>query len=329
MRIVRGVRHLLLVTLLLGCRCPKDTAPTDAAQFTNDPRVIVSGQDHPWNVSVDATHVYWTTQGDEAHPGSVFRVRKGTSTAEPIALYLPRPHGLALFANGVSWTEASATGRGIGSRIGDLSSATPDISYAKRTGTHEPWSLVVHNGIAYWTDPTSREVAAARIGPLGVDGADIRVLVKSTDRPYALAVDATGIYFTDVQRGAVIQAPLAGGAPKDLVADSAQPLAIVLDEQNVYWADAYLGLIGKIAKTGGDSYAQVAGDQKGAAAIAIDSERVYWTHLPTGSIRSAAKGGGEVRVHATGQKGPVALAVDATTIYWVNNGGDAVMAIEK
>jgi hypothetical protein len=102
---------------------------------------------------------------------------------------------------------------------------------------------------------------------------------------YALALDSSGVYWTDQgsggggDAGSVIKVGLDGGAPTTLAAGQDAPQGIVTDGVNVYWTTSD-GTVMKVGETGGASIVLASG-QANPYWIAVDSTSVYWTNQGT------------------------------------------------
>ncbi len=335
-----------LTFAIVACRSTAEPARADPAASAPEPplrqpRVIASGQDKPWNVLVDATHVYWANKGRGAS-GAVMRSAKAGGVARSLTTSelgeLPAPYGIALLPAGRPVVSlASPTKGGLvevfadgaflrSTRAGWWADASAPFSIT------EPWALVTAGGRVFWTDLRERVVASAPFHP-DLEGGSLLLAVATvhahtTGRPVGLAVDATHVYWTDSDPGVVAKTPIAGGPITNLVTGGDKTTGLAVDATHVYWSEWGSGRIGKVPKEGGP-IVELATDQKGARTIAIGDARVYWTHPPSGSVRSVSKTGGPVLTHVTGQKHPYSVAVDATAIYWANVDGDTVMALDK
>lgn len=341
------MKRALVLALLMGagaCRSKSEPVRADpaaaAAPAIKEPRVIASGQDHPWNVLVDATHVYWANKGRTPNGGSVARVAKTGGALEWVAGNLAAPYGLALARDTVIIGISSPAHGGI-----SIASKTGASRHGPLVGDQPVWSVVATDDRVFRTRLTSKDVTSAPFveGKLALPLPDelagkpqLPTLgdwaptahAKTTGRPVGLAVDTTHVYWTDSDPGVVAKTPIAGGPITNLVTGGDKTTGLAVDATHVYWSEWGSGRIGKVPKDGGPIVA-LATDQKGARAIATDDARVYWTHPPSGSVRSVSKDGGPVFTHATGQKHPYSVTVDATAIYWANVDGDTVMAVDK
>ena len=97
--------------------------------------------------------------------------------------------------------------------------------------------------------------AACDTTPATAAPAGLTVLAADLKRPYDLTIDATGVYWTDMDMGTVNSVPLSGGTPFVLASDMPEPSALVIDADNVYWTNLGIatdeGSVLRVAKAGG------------------------------------------------------------------------------
>ncbi len=144
--------------------------------------------------------------------------------------------------------------------------------------------------------------------------------------PYAIAVDATSVYFTTEIGGAVMKVPLGGGSPTTLAAGQTEPFGIAVDAAYVYWTAFGDGTVMKVPLNGGTATVLASG-QLQPFGIAIDAANVYWTNYGDGTVMKAPLGGGAPTVLASGQSEPLHIVVDGTSAYWTDYSGGTVMAV--
>jgi hypothetical protein len=145
------------------------------------------------------------------------------------------------------------------------------------------------------------------------------------NRPTAIVVDGTRVYWTDVFDGTLVAKPKSGGT-KTTLADfgAGDDLAITSDLATVVWYT--LVNVAKTPAAGGNvSVVTASGD---LTALAVDADTVYFLKEGTfspgynkdGSVNKVFLTGGTVTPLATGQDWPVAVAVDGNNVYWIAQG---------
>lgn len=141
------------------------------------------------------------------------------------------------------------------------------------------------------------------------------MLLAAGSCPYAIAADATSVYWVDPSAGVVMKVPAAGGAPVTL-ASGQKALAITVDAQSVYWLTA--STLAKTSLNGG-TVQTLASDPQGwpGWTIAVDATSVYWV-ASTRYVSKMALDGGLATPLASVGCGGGPFAVDARSVYWAD-----------
>jgi hypothetical protein len=157
--------------------------------------------------------------------------------------------------------------------------------------------LAEHASELYWFEGPPGPAAARRIMTVPKDGsAPARVVVDGLHMATGLAVDATNLYWLEVdERGAVKTCPRTGcvGEPTVLASEQTFPQWLAVDAKNAYWfnfdetwwpgKDA-AGRLVRCPLTGcGKEPLIIATNQVSARSVALDPTHVYWTNFGAGT----------------------------------------------
>jgi len=147
-------------------------------------------------------------------------------------------------------------------------------------------------------------------------------------RPYAVAVDATHLYWTTnedqpgtVTPGALGRVPLAGGDAEYLAVDFIPPHTLALDGTSVYWTSfaPKIGGLSKMPLDGQGAITTLAANQDNCHGLLVAGDTAYFTNFASGVVAKVPIGGsGPITELAAGQQQPTHVAADATYLYWTN-----------
>jgi sugar lactone lactonase YvrE len=169
---------------------------------------LARGQASAIALAVDRTHVYWIDLASRKSAGTVDEIPIQGGTVKTLATsktfgdsyYLNSPDSIAVDAKSVYWTDMTAGTVNevprFGGRVTILASHQTD-----------PESLAVEGGHVYWVNNGYGKQGTVNSVPVG--GGKVTTLV-STSEPWAVAVDARDLYWTD-WGGTVNKMPLHGG----------------------------------------------------------------------------------------------------------------------
>jgi hypothetical protein len=274
------------------------------------------------HVFVDATYLYWSegTIGDwkmlrqPKTGGAISTVAKGSlrgplvrapegfygvvdeglvALPDQKAPQLLAPKWSALdvaYAGGaLYWTESGPAGSSI-IKTQHVPGGTPAVLAMNQPNATVP---AIANGTLYWSNINVPPAGGAQIVGMPLDGGVPQVLVPTSHAlfPWALAVDASWLYWTQWSVGAVgyslFRAPATGGDAQLL--GVAPTLAmnrdnrdhIALDATNVYWNARQS--VARVAKTGGDVEELVRLARGDVMMFAMDDTDVYLAVVIFGS----------------------------------------------
>jgi sugar lactone lactonase YvrE len=152
-------------------------------------------------------------------------------------------------------------------------------------------------------------------------------LATGQANPYNLTVSGSTVYWADIDSGAIVSAPVAGGAATTILSGLFQPAAVAVDGATIYWTSGD-GSISKAATSGGAVTTLV---PPGAGAendvIKVSNGQLYWTSLDDGTLSTVSVNGGAVTTLASGRSSPFGLAVDATNAYWADSDSGVIASV--
>lgn len=277
----------------LGITCG-DLGTTECGACGHACEIIAATQSNPAAIAVDATTIYWRNLGV-------------LTDVEP-----PAP---GIYVQGQFVT----------SPVGSIAPAVVAEELVDLLDFPSPAPLAVAAGIAYFSQTSGN--ASRQLVSCGSSGCGVPLF--SGDEYQSIAVDGSGIYWTDYSNAAITSGPLGGGAATILWEPSVVGApghgvssGAAVDDTNVYWTNS-LGTIYTCPKSGcGAGPTTVASTSSYVTVIAVDTTNIYWTNnnpFGAGVIYQCAKSGcGDTPIvlaeHINGARG---LAIDSNNVYWV------------
>jgi hypothetical protein len=275
---------------------------------------IAAGLSHPYNVAVNATHIYWTSafRAD----AKVLRAPLGGGSPQVLATD-PDCHSIVIDETRVYWTDFTSSGSIM---TLPLDGGTPVSIMFGQNGPH---GLAVDKTHVYWAN-----LYDGNVWKMALSAGTLTGVAHGQVAPIRLAVDANFIYWTNRQTstGNIMKAPLDDSSgPIEFARDQDEPYNIAVDQTNVYWTLIHGRKIMKQRVDGSGPPVVLAsdqGDEPGLApfGLAVDATHVYWTTFVEGNTavighlrRVPIEGGAWTEIAQT-QSYDVAL--DDTSIYF-------------
>jgi len=202
---------------------------------------LATGQASIGPLTTDPTYVYWWTYTGPGPLGGIKRVLKTGGQLLDVAGGFPSPWKIAVDSVNLYWTVGYAGQRYV---VMHPISGGQSIDII---ADMQPSGLSLACSSIYWTEVATND-GSVRKGPIGGTTGDYLAMHQAG--PHALAVDATGVYWTNTDSGAIMKTDLSGsGIPITLAAGQNTPFDITLDAGSIYWVNnAGDGSVVKLAK---------------------------------------------------------------------------------
>jgi hypothetical protein len=293
-------------------RCGHDCLGGTCTAGACDPVTLAQALNQPGGIALDDANVYFATAVSTA----------GATYSSPLGVAVD---GTTLYI--------AAYAGSLGG-IFTCSLASCDATLKRLTATAYDRFVEVANSSIYFTT----ESDVRRMQPDG--GAE--VAIGSATQPYALAVDATHVYFTSGQ-SQLQRVQIDGGAQMDVGALTSPTNVsfVAVDSDHYYWAftdqATTKGQVLGGAKSAAVASLSFTSTGEDSLGVASDDVNVYWANGGTyngsaangdGQLLTCPKAGcnGAPRVLAKQLSGAGQIRTDANAIYWVEYGGGAAGA---
>jgi hypothetical protein len=208
---------------------------------------LVTDRATTFALAVDATQIYFSEQQDANGHNRLLMAPKEGGPAVELAADQEQISAIAVAPPEVFWA-TSSPGRGHILKAATTAGA-PVTELATVNAT--PQSLVIGGGFVYFTNSATYRTTPTSIMVVSRDGGSPQVLVADEPNPFALAVDADNIYWSNFVKGGVGSIrglPRSGGQPFTLVEHQGGPNSMAIDDSNVYWSNFEDGTIMSVAK---------------------------------------------------------------------------------
>jgi hypothetical protein len=227
----------------------------------------------PLALAVDATSVYWTTP-----EGGVTKVPKDGGTAITIASDDYGTYasvGIAVDAKNVYWIRNSLSRMSTVMSV-PLGGGTPTTLASEQNSFS---AIVVDAKSVYWT---AENPPVSGVLKVPLEGGTPTTLVSVRGGAHNIALDATSLYFSNVF--GVMKVPLGGGEVTTL-ASGWDPYAIAVDATSVYWVGSPAmdspQILMSVPLNGGTPTTLVSGPTTNGESLvmAVGGKSLYWTEV--------------------------------------------------
>jgi hypothetical protein len=230
----------------------------------------------------DNYQTVWSVPTAGGAPNSIATIAIMSGGVSAIAVDANNVYFSTWFGYGVGGNRVFQAPRGGGGPNVMLASAIQYPSSAV-VSAQQPFNVAVQGGFVYWTSAGGADDAGS-VMRVQVGGGTPQTLAMAQAYPWAIAVDATNVYWTNLGTsahgfadGAVMRVPLAGGSsPTPLASGLGEPSAIAVDATDVYFGEG--ATILRVPITGGSGPTVVASEPGPAiVSMAVDATSIYWS----------------------------------------------------
>jgi hypothetical protein len=233
------------------------------------------------------------------------------------------PWGMAIDAANVYWTDCGDPSGGHVQKMPKAGGPVVPLASGNRLS-----GIAVDGANVYWVAGTA-DASSGAIMTVPTAGGTPAVVAPESGAPAHIAVDASYVYWSDLNQGAVMRAPLGGGMPMT-VASSVAPFQIALGDTAVFWMGPQ-GLM-TAPKTGGMAMALTRPfPTLPTDGLAVNATTVYFTAGPPNGqpgVSDLPVGGGPTAIVSDDPSSPGGgpIAIDQARAYWADMSGSVYAA---
>jgi sugar lactone lactonase YvrE len=192
---------------------------------TGADQAFITGPTTPFGVAVDAKHIYWTDDTENA----IGRANIDGTGIEEGFIPATVPRGVAVDSNHIYWTNNTGT-------IGRANLDGTGVDQSFITGATQPYGLAIDSKHLYWANYGTDSIGRAN---LDGTGATPNLFSTAPGTPQGVAVDADHVYWADYQMvgpSAIGRAGPDGSDPEPtFIPGLSDPYGIAVDRGHIYW----------------------------------------------------------------------------------------------
>lgn len=229
-----------------------------------------------YGLTVDAQHAYWTN----FDKNTVWSVPVAGGSPTQLAASPAPPYSIVAGPDAVYWV-ATSPGASGSSAIVSVPKGGGTATTVVSTATEYAGTIAVDSSRLYWA---LEQDSAIQAQPL-TGGMPTTIASTSVGPVTSMVLAGSTIYFVSFEGGAVLSVPTSGGTPK-VLASNQRPLALAVDGSAVYFTDqgpmgtTTQASICKVPLGGGAVQTMVSGrNPSGMGDIAVGPSYVYWVEL--------------------------------------------------
>jgi hypothetical protein len=208
--------------------CTGVNCPTTATLFSGS-----YGANYPQTILLTSTELFWT----EGKLGVIWRGPKTGGTATSFATL---PNGAEPYALAMDATTMYALGQ---SGVYAIPFATGVATSLQALGPNNSGAIAIDATYVYYALAFGN---VAEIDRVAKTGGSMTTLVSGVDAVFGMVADGGYVYFTSEAR--VVGRVPAGGGDVITLANRGEPYALTVDATSVYWTDIQTGSVYRVAK---------------------------------------------------------------------------------
>jgi hypothetical protein len=277
--------------------------------------VLVKGARDATDLMVAGDRIYWIAPSDDG-----WELRYVRPTGGPVTTVLKfgpvHPADLLFAGDDVYW---------IAPRRGRVYRTSMDVP--------GPREILLEDGRAV---PTALAAGSKALYVGSADGCIRRIwfgedpavepVACAGGTPVVVAAREPDVFWGSAE-GVLYSAPADGGAADKRLSGESFDSRLAIDDGSVYWLNAHARAVQVLARDA-HGVKQLASAQYAPAGMIIDDSWVYFTTWSDQSVKRVSKLESPVEVLAGDQAEPSDIALHGDRVYWLNEGQDAIMALQ-